>query len=53
MGDTFRIIGLFDEAANKEATRIIYSPMNYIDTNGSFTRGLAAEPGLTLYMLTK
>jgi DNA-directed RNA polymerase beta' subunit len=51
-GDTFRLIGLFTQTANDEATRIIQAPMNYVDAKGNFMRGLAREAGISLYMLT-
>ena len=51
--DTFRIIGLFTKEANHEATRSILTPTNFIDTNGEFTRGVAGEAALSLYMLTR
>jgi hypothetical protein len=51
--DTFRVIGLFTKEANLEATRSILNPTNYIDTNGEFTRGVAGEAALSLYMLTR
>jgi len=52
-GDTFRLIGLFSDEANAEATKLANNPMNYIDVNGNFTRGVWAEAGMTLFMLTK
>jgi DNA-directed RNA polymerase beta' subunit len=52
-GDTFRLIGLFSEEANQEAALACEKPMNFVDTNGNFTRGIAGEGGISLYMLTK
>ena len=51
--DTFRLIGIFSEEANKEAELSANAPLNFVDTNGNFTRGVAGEAGISLYMLTK
>lgn len=48
-----RVIGLFSAEANREADRVMQSPLNYVDAKGSFTRGIHREGGLALYMLTK
>jgi hypothetical protein len=29
------------------------NPMNYLDAQGNYTRGIGREAGLALYMLTK
>lgn len=52
-GDTMRVAGLFSAEANIEAEKIMFSPMNYMDTQGNFIRGIHREGGLALYMLTK
>lgn len=52
-GDTFRLIGLYTNDANQEAEKIQMSPLNFVDAQGNFTRGLQREAGLALYMLTK
>ena len=48
-----RVIGLYSSEANMEAKKIMYSPMNYLDSKGNFIRGIHREGGLALYMLTK
>ena len=48
-----RVIGLFSAEANMEAERIMTSPLNYLDTKGNYTRGIAREGALALFMLTK
>lgn len=52
-GDTFRLIGLFFQTSNEEAKRIIAAPLNYVNAKGDFTRGLAREAGISLYMMTR
>jgi len=52
-GDTFRLIGLFEDDSNLEAKRLMQAPMNYVDAGGNLMRSVARESGLSLYMLTK
>lgn len=53
MGDTLRLIGMYTNDANAEAERIQRNPMNYIDAEGRYTRGIGREAGLAIYMLTR
>lgn len=53
MGDTMRLIGLYTAEANEEARKIIDNPMNYVDAQGNYTRGIGREAGLAFYMLTR
>ena len=52
-GDTVRLIGLFSDDANMEASRLMKSPMNFLDASGRFTRGASREAGLSLFMMTR
>jgi hypothetical protein len=52
-GDTMRVVGLFSSEANREAEKIMYSPMNYVDSQANFWGGVYREGGLALYMMTK
>ena len=51
--DTFRLIGLFSDEANREAERIMDAPMNFVDTSGSLIRNIDRESGISLYMMTR
>ena len=51
--DTFRVIGLFTKEANLEAAKSASKPTTFIDTNGTFTKGILGEAALSLYMLTR
>ena len=52
-GDTMRLAGLFTNDANRQAAAMIKNPMNFLDGSGGFTRGLAREAGLALFMFTR
>ena len=46
-------MGIFFSDANVACEKLKANPMNYLDGQGNYIRGLTREAGLSLYMFTK